>query len=278
MILNRISPSAFDAAISSPVELAAQLRAVPARPSRKNPNNNKQLKVMTAKPDEGNESWLGRAMKEQGDSAGLLLFGGTSVADFHIRVAQSQLRYDLTPGHWSMVGIAVDEETFLTVPMQWQGDLDDMPHSNSIQKFRIADFDDRDRWPNVAFIRFTSDMSAIVKHAEAMVWQRSVVDLPELVIRWLEYVWGVQNVVNPLTIGKGIPSAVFAEVAFGIAALELTPGLASSSSCPEAIWQAAKWWHKFYAETTQSMSQTPAIVPAGNFLIRQRSAAIRKKR
>ena len=30
---------------------------------------------------------------------------------------------------------------------------------------------------------------------------------------------------------------------------DLTPGLESRSSCPEAIWQAATWWHGFYPRT-----------------------------
>jgi hypothetical protein len=36
------------------------------------------------------------------------------------------------------------------------------------------------------------------------------------------------------------------EVVFGAAGFDLTPGLESRSSCPEAIWQAAKWWHEYY--------------------------------
>jgi hypothetical protein len=31
----------------------------------------------------------------------------------------------------------------------------------------------------------------------------------------------------------------------GAAGFELTPGIASSATCPEAIWQAARWWHEY---------------------------------
>ncbi len=36
------------------------------------------------------------------------------------------------------------------------------------------------------------------------------------------------------------------EVVVGGAGFETTPGLASRSSCPEAIWQAAKWWYEHF--------------------------------
>ena len=67
-------------------------------------------------------------------------------------------------------------------------------------------------------------------------------------LSWLAFVWGAGNGPNPLVNGSGLPSAVLVEIAFGIAEVELTPGLASASSCPEAIYQAAKWWHHFYAD------------------------------
>jgi hypothetical protein len=39
------------------------------------------------------------------------------------------------------------------------------------------------------------------------------------------------------------------EAAFAARGFDLTPGLESRSSCPEAIWQAATWWHGFYQRT-----------------------------
>jgi hypothetical protein len=37
------------------------------------------------------------------------------------------------------------------------------------------------------------------------------------------------------------------DIVFGVVGYDLTPGLESRASCPEAIWQAAKWWHEYYA-------------------------------
>jgi hypothetical protein len=73
---------------------------------------------------------------------------------------------------------------------------------------------------------------------------------------------------NPLLKDKGLPSAVYAETVMSIAGLELTPGLSSQSSCQEAIWQSAKWWHQFYAQTDGDSQ-----VPKGIYMLRQLSAA-----
>lgn len=242
--------------------------------------NNTKFKKAPAQKSEGNRAWLKRIIAENGfDSTGLLLLGGASVADFHIRVSQSSLRHDLTPSHWSQVGVLSGPDTFYSVPLQWTGDLSEMPHFNAIQKCRMTDYDDPEWFPNIAFVQFTSDMARILDYAEKLKLQRSMIDLPELVIRWLEYVWAVGDGDNPLANSKGLPSAVFAETIFGIGGIELTPGLATASSCPEAIWQAAKWWKAFYDESSKISvtSQAAPMVPSGCFFMRQESASVYKK-
>jgi hypothetical protein len=71
----------------------------------------------------------------------------------------------------------------------------------------------------------------------------------------------------------------------------LTPGLSSASSCPEAMWQAAKWWTGFYEKTAAAPSASGGksgkgkpgkadapkavpMVPQGFYKIGQASAAI----
>ena len=238
---------------------------------------NTQFKRVLAKKNEGNHAWLKRIIDENKfDGRGLLLLGGNSVADFHIRVAQSYLRHDLTPSYWSLVGVSSSPDTFYSVPLQWKDALSEMPHVNAIQSCKIADYDDPVRFPNIAFVQFTTDMTTILGYAEKLKWQRSLIDLPELVIRWLEYVWAVGQSENPLANAKGLPSAVFAETIFGIGGIELTPGLASALSCPEAIWQSAKWWSAFYKETSKISvtSQAASMIPTGCFVMRQPAAAV----
>ncbi len=78
--------------------------------------------------------------------------------------------------------------------------------------------------------------------------------------------------------GIGLPSSAFVETVFAMANFELTPGLSSASSCPEAIWQSAKWWTGFYksvADSDDARKKTAvAMVPEGCYIVRQPSAAV----
>lgn len=248
------------------------------------PDVRKNSKFKSVKPtkNEGNKEWLHRILKENDfPGQGLLLIGGNSIPDFHIRVAQSYLRHDLSPSYWSLTGILIDSDTFYSVPLQWDGELEEMPRRNGIQICRLSDYDDPERYPNFAFVRFAEDAEQILKYAERLQLQRSsVIDLVSLVVSWLEYVWGVRQKGNPLFEGEGVPSAVFVEAVYGICGIELTPGLETASSCPESIWQAAKWWSSFYKESSKVTSiatQAQSIVPTGCFTIRQGAAAIYEK-
>ena len=82
--------------------------------------------------------------------------------------------------------------------------------------------------------------------------QRAVLDAIDLIVQWLAYVWGVARSANPLLDGLGIPSAAMLEIVIGASGFDLTPGLESRSSCPEAIWQAARWWHEYYTGQKKS--------------------------
>jgi hypothetical protein len=112
--------------------------------------------------------------------------------------------------------------------------------------------------------------------------QRSIIDIPTLILPWLGFVWGAGTGGNPLLNGYGVPSAVLVETAYGMAEVELTPGLAAASSCPEAIYQAARWWTGYYTETGGPQTTTtrrrrkkveePPTHPVGRYLLRQRQA------
>jgi len=166
-------------------------------------------------------------------------------------------------------------DTFYSVPLQWTGDLSEMPHFNAIQKCKMSDYDDPKWYPNIAYVQFTSDMDRILDNAEKLKLQRSMIDLPELVIRWLEYVWAVGQAGNPLANSKGLPSAVFAETIFGIDGIELTPGLATASSCPRRYGRR-QMVEAYYDESSKVSvtSQATPMVPTGCFFMRQESASV----
>lgn len=232
---------------------------------------NAQLTELPPEGAEGNRAWLGRA----GATHGIVLFGGTSVSDLRLRFAQSAVRDDLTPSHWSLAGLLADADTFLSVPLEVP-DVSALPPTNGVRTCALADYDDPERYPNIAALTFAGEGSALASAVAHVQRQRSLLDIPALVVAWLAYVWGVDPA-NPLSSGHGIPSAAFVEAVHRVANIELTPGVASSASCPDAIWQSAKWWDGYYRDSARlAVAGAPRAaghatpdVPRGRFAIRR---------
>ena len=91
---------------------------------------------------------------------------------------------------------------------------------------------------------------------------RRTFELPALVLAWLGFAWGVTGQHNPLPSRRASRPRSFIETAHALAGVELTPGLASAASCPEAIWQAAKWWHEYYEEARRRSPVALGAAPA----------------
>jgi len=233
---------------------------------------NQSIVLKESKKKEGNLAWL----KRVGAKDGLLLIGGASTSHFRIRVAQSHARADLKPSLWSLAGILTSNETFLSAPLELCGAASEIATRNGVQTCRMSDYDDPDQFPNIAVLRFTADTTMILDNANRIADQRSIIDLPALMLPWLSYIWIAGKATNPLSEGLGLPSAAFVEIAYGVAGIELTPGLSSATSCPEAIWQAAKWWHDYYvqASATTHEDNARAQSPTGSYAMRQPVAAV----
>lgn len=187
----------------------------------------------------------------------ILLVGGRNATSLRLRVAQSHVRHDLTPSAWSHAALLATPATSVAETPLYQISLEPRrgfgyaPPSNGIQEATLAEYRDARMYPNVAVISLPVPYEAAMATLERLRLQRTVIDFPELIVAWLGYAWGVGRAANPLFDGVGIPAAVLLESVLSAAdAFELTPGLASRSSCPEAIYQAARWWHQFYAANT----------------------------
>jgi hypothetical protein len=219
-----------------------------------------------------NVEWLRKHGGEYLQEGSLLLLGGSSNADFRVRVAQSHARSDMLPSLWSHVAFVRERqgqtwglsEVSLTPP---QG-FGDVPSRNARQDSTLDQYADPLLWCNIALLSFPIDGQQVHTGIERLSRDRGIVDLGELIVPWLAFVWGVGDAPNPLLKDRGLPSAVYAETVMSLAGLELTPGLSSQSSCPEAIWQSAKWWYQFYAQTDGDSQ-----MPKGIYMLRQLSAA-----
>jgi hypothetical protein len=220
---------------------------------------------------------LGRALGDADPAGTVVLLGGAGAADFRLRIAQSHARRDLLPSFWShvaLLGKATGKADWgvSEVSLEPPGGFGAVPLRNGVQQGTFGAYDDPARYPNLACFRipagekFGASMAAAI---ESFQMQRSLVDLGAHIVDWLAFLWGVASAGNPLLANKGIPSAVFVEAVFAIAGVELTPGIASQNSCPEAIWQAAKWWHEFY-ESEATLAQA---APTGAYVIGQPEAA-----
>jgi hypothetical protein len=248
---------------------------------------NRHVTAAPGRSGSGNRAWLAaRAVP-----GAVVFVGGATLADFRIRVSQSAIRHDLLPGFWSLVGIADSSSSLLTAPLSAGQDISAVPATNGVRRMRFKEFDDPAEFPNVGVIHFADPARAVVANVRKLMTQRSAIDLPTMMLPWLGFLWGTADQRNPLKDQVGLPSATLVETAFGMSGIELTPGLASGSSCPEAIWQAACWWHDYYRETAdlqgapvatdpraaaaRSRATRPrAIVPRGEHWVRQQAAAV----
>jgi hypothetical protein len=225
-----------------------------------------------------NRAWLNQARNEfgLGRPGDVILLGGASVVDYRVRLAQSHARHDLTPSYWSQVGLVKNDDEMYSVSLDSWPDPAKVPATNAITTIPLSAYDDGWRYPNIALLHFPGAQGSVLNAAYRLKKQRSVADLPALIVAWLGFVWGNGGSPNPLVAGFGVPSAVLVEIAFGLVQVELTPGLASASSCPEAIWQSVKWWQDFYTATapgqTEGGAPSTETSPWGRYVTRQKLA------
>ena len=78
-----------------------------------------------------------------------------------------------------------------------------------------------------------------------------MLDAPDLILSWLAVVWGVGRASNPVLDGKGLPTAAMIETILNGVGFDLSPGLDVRVSCPENVWQAARWWELYYDDTAR---------------------------
>src|SRR5262245_31791480 len=231
-----------------------------ARTNRPNPG----LKPAPRKKDESNVEWLARNFPKDAENARLVLVGGKSRCAFRLRVAQSHARKGLSPSHWSHVallgphGARAASAEVIEISLE-RGYKTFPPATNGVQRSRFSAYENPKWFPNLCVLDLPIKWKEAKAAADRFEGQRNVADAVELVVVWLTYAWGVGRAGNPLLDGAGLPSAVMVEYVVGAAGVDLTPGLANRSSCPEAIWQAARWWHDFYNKREEDSAMTGAF-------------------
>ena len=243
-------------------------------------DSNKRLEYLKREPnDEGNVQWVERALRiDPPHDASIILVGGANLSHFRIRVAQSHARRDLLPSYWSHVAILDDGNGLHEVSLEPPGGFKDLPKSQGIRPGKLRDYNNTDQFPNVALLSFNLSKDSLDGAFDKTVKEiigrlhndRGRVDFLLALWTWLGFIWGAGDQPNPLLQDVGIPSAIMVETVFSIIGVDLTPGLASQSSCPEAIWQAVKWWGDYYdSEAALTSGQ-----PYGHYCVDQPAAAV----
>jgi len=206
----------------------------------------------------------------------MLLIGGTDALAFRLRVAQAHLRNDMTPSWWSHIALVLETSArdigrsrLVEISLDPAGGFGWAPTDNAVQSgVPLARYRDAGRFPNIAVVDLPPEapardtrtasrprgMEAMARTKRSALQDaltrfkmtRGTLDCCELVLQWLGFVWGAGQTPNPLFAGRGIPSAVLVESLTAALGFDLTPGIDSRASCPEAVWQGARWWYTLH--------------------------------
>jgi hypothetical protein len=220
-------------------------------------------KIERRSQKEDNLAWIERVARRSPLNEGeansfVLLAGGSDPLSFRMRLAQAHVRPDLSPSAWSTAvfipalksNIGESETIGISLmPADWYPPFGFAPTTNAIQHGKLSQFMSNEFYPNIALLSFPVKGKDVKKSLAKLETERLTIDLSALLLRWIQYAWGTGMPANPLGEGIGMPSAAMLETAFAANGFDLTPGLESRSSCPEAIWQAARWWHEYYRKS-----------------------------
>src|SRR5690606_25849750 len=221
------------------------------------------LNIRTSKTDTPSPTFV-EAERKRGDNLAwiephlrgddvthLLLLGGVGPVDFRLRVAQSHARADLTPSHWSHVALLgarseqLGNTPIFEISLTPENGFGYPPPTNAVQQSTLKRYRNVRRYPNIAIIRVPVPLAEVQGHLKRWAGRPAVLGAVALLALWLSCVWGVNRAGDAPRGGRGMPSATVSEYVGAAAGFDRTPGLASRSSCPEALWQSARWWHEF---------------------------------
>lgn len=209
---------------------------------------NPQVSKSPRKANETNLQWFTRHWGDDEERTRVVLVGGTGPIDFRVREAQAVVRHDFTPSHWSHVALAgpsVRGAKVTEISLAPVGGFGHPPASNALQTGTLARYAEAGHFPNVGVFTISVPWKDVVDAVSRIEKQRSALDLVELTLIWLGHAWGVGSLANPLQQQHGVPSAAAAEALLNTCGFDLSPGLTSRASSPEAIWQGCRWWHQY---------------------------------
>lgn len=218
-----------------------------------------RLQVKQLKEDAPAEEFfatIAKATSAEDRRGGVLLVGGVSPRDLAVRQAQAELRLDRLPSYWSHAALIFDwkDGAKLDAIVGAEVTLDprtpdkQVPERNGVTLFRLADYADRTRYPNLAFgticdLRRKGLKDDIQKAALNPNRDRLRYRLWDWLAVWASYTYAPTTTANPIATGIPLPGAALCEYAYEAAGLDLTPGATAPNACPELLWTSVLRWH-----------------------------------
>lgn len=199
------------------------------------------------------------------------LVGARDIPGVVLRRAQSILRWDQRPSHWShafLIGRTwkgkgdINKLPIYEIPLFSRNSGFPRPENNGVTpNSTLGLYSDANIDANVALICVVArefkkkkrcsvtnlsnkDVKAIVERAKDYNYDRLRYDFWNSLSVWHRYLWSEGEGRNPLREGFPICASSYVEMAFEAIGLDLVPSTSERNSAPEHIWNAARWWYQ----------------------------------
>ncbi len=194
-----------------------------------------------------------RAVARAPEALHVGLVGACDPASAAVRRAQSVLRFDRRPSHFSHAFLFTGEEDRILECRLVEADPS-RPEFNGVCLSRAARYADPAHHPNLALISFRflvepERRQAVLDRARTPDAARDRYDFHALAGAWQAFLFDPEGEPNPLTRDVPHPGAAYLRWALEAAGLESAPGAVHQNDAPEHLWAAALRWSKAYARS-----------------------------
>jgi hypothetical protein len=239
-----------------------------------------------------------KTMREFGCGDGAYVIGLVGSRDLPgncLRRAQSLLRLDQRPSHWShafvitepwdgeapVTSLAIAEVPFFAR----NGDFPEPANNAVIRNTTLRHYANRDIDPNVALFAVTElregELHPLSEEQRAVLAEavadpnldRDRFDFWKALGAWQQYFWSAEQLPNPTLEAQPIPAASFIEMLFEQIGVDLSPAASERNSSPEHLWTSFRWWLQRDVQEQRGIDGT---VVSGCFLIRDDGASVRR--
>jgi len=183
----------------------------------------------------------------------ILLVGGSDHASWTTRVQQAPMRFDRRPSDFSHAALvcewdrsAPERSWGLEINLVDVAPSAQRPEHGAVTLFRVADYLDAVRFPNLAVIDVPppsgASLDAVVEAARTPLRDSLRYPLLRWLAAWRAFLTLPEASPHPLANRTPHPAAALVAMAYEAAELTLVPAATDMQHCPELLWANAKYW------------------------------------